>query len=82
MQGTQALFDASKSTVNLVGDVYADENEVSFRFDEELAFNIPFKPKTYVTGTLTLRRDEDGLIKSYTEKWDKSPADVIKTVHF
>lgn len=56
LQGTQALFDASQSTVQLVGDVQADEQEVSFRFQEELAFNVPFKPKTTLSGTLVLKR--------------------------
>mmetsp|Transcript_5730 Transcript_5730/g.16084 ORF Transcript_5730/g.16084 Transcript_5730/m.16084 type:complete len:208 (-) Transcript_5730:96-719(-) len=81
VKGTQSLFDGSQSTVNLVGDVSADDREVSFRFQEELAFNIPFKPKMTLSGKLTLERDEDGLIKSYTEKWDQSPAEVIRTVH-
>ena len=37
-------FVKDKSEVRLVGDVKADEREVVFFFDEDLCFNIPFKP--------------------------------------
>ena len=56
VQGTQALFDSSESTVRLVGDVEASDQEVILRFNEELAFNVPFKPKTTLSGKLTLTR--------------------------
>lgn len=56
LQGTQALFDASESTVQLVGDIEASESQVILRFREELAFNVPFKPKTTLSGQLILRR--------------------------
>eukprot|EP00242_Pyramimonas_sp_CCMP2087_P000013 CAMPEP_0198197568 /NCGR_PEP_ID=MMETSP1445-20131203/1140_1 /TAXON_ID=36898 /ORGANISM="Pyramimonas sp., Strain CCMP2087" /LENGTH=162 /DNA_ID=CAMNT_0043866881 /DNA_START=248 /DNA_END=736 /DNA_ORIENTATION=+ len=82
VKGTKKLFDADQGYVNLVGDVEADENSVSFRFDEELAFNVPFKPKTYLTGKLVLTRNADGLISSYKETWDQSVGKVLSTIHF
>ena len=49
IKGTGALFVASLSHVDLVGDVVADEKEVSFRFTETLAFNLPLvKPKVAI----------------------------------
>ena len=58
----------------------ADEKQVEFRFDEDLCFNIPFKPVVSVTGRCVLTRDpQSGLIVQYREYWDKSPADVVKT---
>ena len=58
----------------------ADAQQVEFRFDEDLCFNIPFKPVVSVTGRCVLTRDpQSGLIVQYREYWDKSPADVVKT---
>jgi hypothetical protein len=50
VKGTQALFIASGSRVSLVGDVDVTASEVTFRFDEDLMFNIPFKPVCSLTG--------------------------------
>ena len=50
VKGTKALFVASGSRVSLVGDVDVSSSEVSFRFDEDLMFNIPFKPVCSLTG--------------------------------
>ena len=50
VKGTKALFIASGSRVSLVGDVDVSASEVSFRFDEDLMFNIPFKPVCSLTG--------------------------------
>ena len=61
VQGTQALFDSSESTVRLVGDVEASDQEVSLRFNEELAFKVPFKPKTTLSGKLTLTRGDSAI---------------------
>ena len=73
-------FVKDKSEVRLVGDVKADAKEVVFYFDEDLCFNIPFKPIVTVTGRCVLTRDaESGLIVQYREYWDKSPTDVVKT---
>ena len=43
--GTGRLFVGSESNVKLVGDVVATDSEVTFRFDEVLAFNVPLHPK-------------------------------------
>ncbi|KAK3271431.1 hypothetical protein CYMTET_20217 [Cymbomonas tetramitiformis] len=82
VKGTQALFDASQSSVKLVGEVQATDTLVSFRFDEELAFNVPLKPKLYLSGQVLLKRDEEGLISSYKEEWDQSVLQALQTVHF
>ena len=71
IKGTSALFVASQSHVDIVGDVEADANQVKFRFSETLAFNLPLvKPKVPLTGTLILTRGSDGLFTSYNEIWD------------
>lgn len=83
IKGTQALFVASGSRVSLVGDVNVTPSEVTFRFDEDLMFNIPFKPVCSLTGKVVLTRDEStGLITSYREYWDQSVNDVLKTAKF
>ena len=43
--GTAKLFVGKESHVDLVGEVVASNSEVTFRFDEILAFNIPLHPK-------------------------------------
>lgn len=43
--GTSRLFVGAESHVDLVGKVTATPQEVSFRFDEVLAFNVPLHPK-------------------------------------
>lgn len=80
VKGTSKLFDAERSSVRLVGEVEADDAQVSFRFDEDLCFNIPFKPVVSVTGKCVLSRDpQTGLIVKYREYWDKTPFEVILT---
>ena len=83
IKGTKSLFIPSGSRVSLVGDVDVSPTEVSFRFDEDLMFNIPFKPVCSLTGKVVLTRDENtGLITSYREYWDQSVNDVLKTAKF
>ena len=82
VSGTKALFNTEKSHVDLVGNVEATDKEVSFRFDEILAFNIPFTPKVSVSGVVKLSRDSDGLINYSREYWDQSIVNVLKTVKF
>ena len=72
IKGTNALFVGSKSSVKLVGDVKIAADELRFRFDEILCFNIPLQPKVPLKGTLVLKRGDDGLITSYEEIWDTS----------
>ena len=80
IKGTSALFVADRSVVKLVGDVEASTTKVVFRFDEDLCFNIPFKPVVTVTGRCELTRDlQSGLITQYREYWDKSPTEVVLT---
>eukprot|EP00437_Effrenium_voratum_P043334 CAMPEP_0181472016 /NCGR_PEP_ID=MMETSP1110-20121109/39378_1 /TAXON_ID=174948 /ORGANISM="Symbiodinium sp., Strain CCMP421" /LENGTH=202 /DNA_ID=CAMNT_0023597063 /DNA_START=47 /DNA_END=651 /DNA_ORIENTATION=- len=65
IKGTKALFVASESNVQLVGDVDILEGgkKLQFRFQESLAFNFPIvHPKVTLSGTCTLTRGEDGLI--------------------
>ena len=81
--GTKALFDADKSRVSIVGDVTATDAAINFRFQETLAFNIPFTPKVTLSGRVELTRDPvDGLIIKSREYWDQSPRDVLKTIKF
>lgn len=83
VKGTKSLFIPSGSRVSLVGDVDVSKTEVSFRFDEDLMFNIPFKPVCSLTGKVILTRDEStGLITRYREFWDQSVSDVLKTAKF
>ena len=63
--GTKALFNAAKSHVDLVGPVEASDEEVNFRFQETLAFNVPFiQPKVSLSGRVKLTRGDGGLIVS------------------
>lgn len=83
IKGTKSLFIPSGSRVSLVGDVNVSASEVSFRFDEDLQFNIPFKPVCSLTGRVVLTRDEKtGLITSYREYWGQSVNEVLKTAKF
>lgn len=83
IKGTKALFIPSGSRVTLVGDVNVSQSEASFRFDEDLMFNIPFKPVCRLSGKVVLTRDKStGLITSYREYWDQSVNDVLKTAKF
>mmetsp|Transcript_17366 Transcript_17366/g.26332 ORF Transcript_17366/g.26332 Transcript_17366/m.26332 type:complete len:199 (+) Transcript_17366:90-686(+) len=81
--GTQRLFVGEKSRVALVGDIGVTSEQVSLRFDEDLMFNIPFKPVVSLTGKLVLQRDPStGLITSYREYWDQDVASVLKSAKF
>jgi hypothetical protein len=82
VKGTKALFDADKSSINLIGEVKASEKEVTFDFDETLTFNIPFKPRVTLSGKVKLDRGDDGLIVYSREYWDQSIAQVISTAKF
>lgn len=83
IKGTKSLFIPSGSRVSLVGDVNVTPLAVEFRFDEDLMFNIPFKPVCSLSGKVVLTRDEkSGLITSYREYWDQSVNDVLKTAKF
>jgi len=82
VQGTKALFNAGKSHVDLVGPVEANDKEVNFKFQETLAFNIPFNPKVTLSGKVTLTRGDGGLVEYSREFWDQSVPDVLKTVTF
>lgn len=83
IKGTKSLFIAQGSTVSLVGDIDVSPKEVTFRFDEDLMFNIPFKPVCSLTGKVVLTRDENtGLITSYREYWDQSVNEVLKSAKF
>lgn len=83
IKGTKSLFVPSGSRVSLVGDVDVSTKAVSFRFDESLMFNIPFKPVCSLSGKVVLERDENtGLITSYREYWDQSVNEVLKTAKF
>ena len=74
------VCDAYAMHVPCICHLQADDKQVEFQFDEDLCFNIPFKPTVTVTGRCVLTRDPvTGLIVQYREFWDKSPADVVKT---
>jgi len=84
MKGTAKLFvGPPSSNLNIVGKVEASAKEISFRFDEDLMFRIPFRPVVHLTGKLVLERDIDtGLISSYREFWDQDVKTVLKSAKF
>jgi hypothetical protein len=83
VKGTQRLFVGKKSDVRLVGDISVTPQQVEFRFDEDLAFNIPFQPVVSLSGKVVLKRDLDtGYITSYREFWDQDVATVLKSAKF
>eukprot|EP00554_Chaetoceros_debilis_P014527 CAMPEP_0194117950 /NCGR_PEP_ID=MMETSP0150-20130528/33517_1 /TAXON_ID=122233 /ORGANISM="Chaetoceros debilis, Strain MM31A-1" /LENGTH=187 /DNA_ID=CAMNT_0038809153 /DNA_START=62 /DNA_END=622 /DNA_ORIENTATION=- len=71
MKGTARLFVGPPgSRVSMVGPIEASDQAVTFRFEEDLMFNIPFKPVVNLSGKVVLERDEKtGLITSYREFW-------------
>ena len=71
----------SRFSVCQAVDAYMlDAQQVEFRFDEDLCFNIPFQPVVSVTGRCVLKRDpQSGLIVQYREWWDQSLFEVVKT---
>lgn len=82
VKGTQKLFVGEQSQVRLVGDVLVTPQQVEFRFDEDLVFRIPFRPKVALTGRVVLTRDESGFITSYKEFWDQDVLTVLKSAKF
>ncbi len=83
IEGTKKLFVGENSRVRLVGEVNVSPQQADFRFDEDLQFNIPFRPTVHLTGKVVLKRDQDsGLITSYQEFWDQGVTDVLKTAKF
>ena len=56
MSGTQKLFVADRSHVDLTSDVDVSDVAVTFRFSEYLCFNLPLvKPTVSLTGKVCLR---------------------------
>jgi hypothetical protein len=84
IQGTQRLFVGAGSSVRLVGPVDVSDSDITFRFDEDLMFNIPLlRPVVKLTGTVRLERDkETGYITSYREFWDQDTLTVLKSAQF
>jgi len=84
IKGTQKLFVGPPgSRVALSGPVEASDKEISFRFEEDLMFNIPFKPVVALSGKVVLERDlNTGLIVSYREFWDQDVTTVLKSAKF
>ena len=71
IEGTGLLFKNDYSKMELDGPITVTSKEVSFRWKEQLMFNIPvLLPKVPLTGSLVLVRGEDGLFTSYLEQWD------------
>lgn len=81
-KGTSRLFVAKGSDVRLVGDILVSPKKVEFRFDEDLMFNIPFRPVVSLTGKVELKRDAEGFITRYQEFWDQDVATVLKSAKF
>jgi hypothetical protein len=78
--GTRRLFNGAGSSLRLASPIQVSSSEASFKFDEDLMFNIPLKPVVHLTGTLYLTRDAaTGLITSYKEKWDQGVWEVLKS---
>ncbi|GFH51260.1 hypothetical protein CTEN210_07736 [Chaetoceros tenuissimus] len=84
IKGTSKLFVGPPgSRVSLVGPVEASDKEIVFRFEEDLMFNIPFKPVVNLSGKVVLERDlGTGLITSYREFWDQDVKTVLKSAKF
>lgn len=84
IKGTSRLFVGPPgSRVSMVGPIEANDQAVSFRFEEDLMFNIPFKPVVNLSGKVVLERDEKtGLITSYREFWDQDVNTVLKSAKF
>ncbi|KAG7337778.1 hypothetical protein IV203_017792 [Nitzschia inconspicua] len=82
MKGTQKLFVANKSHVDLEpNSLQVSNDQVTFRFQETLCFNIPLVyPTVYLSGKVLLKRNPDtGLITSYQEQWDQDVNTVLKS---
>jgi hypothetical protein len=92
--GTQRLFVGDGSSISVGGGNLRDDgdendwivvtkDQVEFRFDEQLMFNIPllvWRPVVHLTGKVVLKRSLDtGLITSYQEFWDQDVVTVLKS---
>jgi len=78
--GTKALFYEPKSELELLEPVsIVGDNQIVAKFREVACFNIPFRPRTFFTGNLTLTLGEDNLIERYVEQWDLSIPEILRT---
>jgi len=85
VKGTKALFDGSRSKVELTTvPEFIDPNrrQVEYRFKETLTFKVPLNPKVDLTGKVRLVRDPEGLVVSSREFWDSSVSEVLQKVYF
>jgi len=85
IKGTSKLFIADGSKVDLLdNEVISSKEEVSFRFREDLMFNVPIlRPVVSLSGKVVLTRDDTtGLIVKYREYWDQSVNQVLSTAKF
>jgi len=83
MDGTAKLFQNDYSKMELDGDIQVNKDGATFKFKEQLMFNIPIlKPKVPLTGKLILTRGSDGLITSYREVWDQPVWKVLTSASF
>jgi len=95
VQGTKLLFNPALSHVDLTSPVStvldkSGDSVVTFRFSEELAFNVPglkdllrLYPTVRLSGNVELHRNpSNGLVDFSRERWDQSVVDVLRTVQF
>jgi hypothetical protein len=85
IRGTKRLFVADKSHVDIVPNtLQVTDTGATFRFTEDLMFNIPLlRPTVYLSGLVELKRDPNtGLIISYREKWDQDINTVLRSAKF
>lgn len=80
VRGCRVLFDAKGSRCKILEPTMSvTSNHVKFRFAEVLQFRAMFRPRVYLTGTVTMRRHpETGLIVHYEEEWDQDLQDLIR----
>lgn len=84
IKGTKALFDETKSHVDLIDNPLEINNIISFKFKEKLTFRLPFefRPYVYLSGRVELTRDlNNGLVVYSREYWDESVLKVLKSIH-
>ena len=85
IKGTSKLFVKDGSKVDLLdNEILSSKEEVSFRFREDLMFNVPIlRPVVSLSGKVVLTRDDTtGLIVKYREYWDQSVNQVLSTAKF
>ena len=78
--GCKLLFcgDRSKGKI-LPESLFVSTDEISFCFESDLEFRGPFRPRVFLSGTITMTRSlETGRITSYQETWDKSCAELVR----